>query len=402
MASVRKREWIYKGERRVAWVVDYSDALGKRRMQTFKSKKDADRGRLKIETEIDMGTHVAPSDTLTVREACDEFMLHCEKRLRIKDRMTVTTVATFRNSTKHIIARFGKMKMTAMTPAAVEDWLQDLCLTFKRRSVEMHCGVLKRVFALAFRNGRVGRNILVEGRVRIPERPKERIAIPTRPEVEELLRSLVNRAPKEHMLCLWNRRVAVGLALFCGMRRGEICGLDWGHINFDAGTITIRQSYSLQNGLKAPKTYAGIRDIQAPNVVLQLIRGLWEYRGKPSTGAVIVANAPTKRRMPPAMLWSLWQRTAKRAGLADDEGKMKYHFHALRHTAVSLLIAEGLSPVHIRAFIGHANVSTTMNVYAHLFPDDGSIGKGMETIANRLSPQQGSGKIPQLIDLTAN
>lgn len=66
--SVRKRTWLTaKGETREAWIVDYPDAQGTRRLKTFKRKKDADAFAAKTYVEVREGVHVADSASVTVR-----------------------------------------------------------------------------------------------------------------------------------------------------------------------------------------------------------------------------------------------------------------------------------------------------------------------------------------------
>lgn len=68
--SVRKREWTTpKGEQKSAWVVDYTDMAGKRRLKTFKLKKQADAFALTASVEVRDGTHVADRETVTVEAA---------------------------------------------------------------------------------------------------------------------------------------------------------------------------------------------------------------------------------------------------------------------------------------------------------------------------------------------
>lgn len=49
-----------------------------------------------------------------------------------------------------------------------------------------------------------------------------------------------------------------------------------------------------------------------------------------------------------------------------------FKFHSLRHTYVSLCVAAGIPPLEISRFVGHSKVTTTLNIYAHLFEDDHS------------------------------
>ena len=67
--SVRKRIWQTKGDTKEAWVVDYFDNVGKRRLKTFGRKKDADHFAATAHVEVRDGLHVADSATVTVSEA---------------------------------------------------------------------------------------------------------------------------------------------------------------------------------------------------------------------------------------------------------------------------------------------------------------------------------------------
>lgn len=383
MASVNKRKWTYKGVEKTAWVLRYVDKNGKRHTSTFGTKKAADHARLRVETEIDMGVHVAASETVTVATACDLYMKDCERRHRIKDRMTLTTLANYRAAIKYtIIPQLGALKLTALTADILQEHLNELSIKCSRANVMRCRWLLKAVLAYAIRKRMIARNLIVEGGVRVPSFVKERIDIPTRAELSKILKEIEVRHPLDRHNVFEIRRCAILLAMFCGMRRGEICGLHWENVDFDAGVIRIRHNMSLLDGLKTPKTWAGIRDVSMPEKVRVALQALAAQSGNPSSG--LVCRTHQGKRVAPVQLWTYWVKVAKRAGLCDDKGVPKYHFHALRHANVSLLIADGLTPLHIKTHIGHANVSTTMNVYGHLFPEDERIRKSVESITNGL------------------
>ena len=67
--SVRKRAWkTAAGEAREAWVADYADQAGKRRLKTFKRKKDADAFATKASVEIEEGVHTPASASITIAQ----------------------------------------------------------------------------------------------------------------------------------------------------------------------------------------------------------------------------------------------------------------------------------------------------------------------------------------------
>ena len=78
MASVRKRTWRSGGQEKTAWVVDYFDQEGKRRLKTCRTKKEADEFRTTCSWEIKQGIHTPASTSITVAEAVAMWLAHGE------------------------------------------------------------------------------------------------------------------------------------------------------------------------------------------------------------------------------------------------------------------------------------------------------------------------------------
>lgn len=383
MATVTKRKWTYKGEEKTAWVVRYVDNQGKRRQETFERQKEAKEYLRKVENELHQKVHVPAGETTTVAAAARLYLDDCERRHKIKDRMTMTSIKNYTQAIASTVEpQLGHYKLTDLTADILQEHLNDLAVTFSRATVMRCRWMLKAILGLAVRKKLIARNLIVEGGVRVPSFERERIPIPSRSELTRLLAAVDVRAWKENQFVFSVRRVALSLAIFCGMRRGEICGLHWQNVDFEAGIIRVRHNMTLHDGIKAPKTWAGIRDIAMPQRVRDILREHHALWGCPEEGLVIRGRDGTK--VQPAQLWFYWKTVAKRAGLVDDKGVPLYHFHALRHANVSLLIADGLTPLHIKSHIGHANVSTTLNVYGHLFPEDDSIRRSVDSIAGKV------------------
>ena len=74
MATVRKRTWRSGDTEKTAWIVDYMDQDGIRRLKTFKTKKEADAEETKIRHEVSQGTHTADSASVTVAEAAERWI----------------------------------------------------------------------------------------------------------------------------------------------------------------------------------------------------------------------------------------------------------------------------------------------------------------------------------------
>src|SRR4051794_21675445 len=78
MASIRKRTWKIDGCEKSAWVVDYFDQAGKRRLKTFATKKEADAWKVTALHEVAQGTHTPASASVTLTEATERWIADCE------------------------------------------------------------------------------------------------------------------------------------------------------------------------------------------------------------------------------------------------------------------------------------------------------------------------------------
>jgi integrase len=166
-------------------------------------------------------------------------------------------------------------------------------------------------------------------------------------------------------------------ALFTGMRRGEVLGLDWGNVNLDAKLIKVRKSLEEtdEEGLqfKLPKTKASIRDITLPDIVIETLKAhrkrLLERRiqlglGKLGKDDLVFPDWEGSPQWP--------DRFSARWTELSEKLKLGVSFHELRHTHASQLIDAGVDVVTISKRLGHASPTITLSTYAHLFrKDDG-------------------------------
>jgi hypothetical protein len=116
--SIRPRHWINKaGSTGEAWVLNYTDASGKRRLKSFKRKADAQRHETQVKVELTRGTHVPARQSITVSQAADNWYRACEAR-----RLRRTTLEQYASHRKKIVARLGGTKLNELTEAKVLDF----------------------------------------------------------------------------------------------------------------------------------------------------------------------------------------------------------------------------------------------------------------------------------------
>lgn len=168
------------------------------------------------------------------------------------------------------------------------------------------------------------------------------------------------------------------LALFAGMRLGEVLAIRDGRIDLDSGVVRVREALEETKAkgvvFKAPKSDAGRRDITLPYIAIEALREhrrqLLETRMKLGAGklpedALLFANLEGLP-LRPSTVSSDWGALAARIDMPEIT------FHGLRHTHASQLISANVDIVTISKRLGHAKPSVTLAIYAHMFTTDDS------------------------------
>ena len=172
-------------------------------------------------------------------------------------------------------------------------------------------------------------------------------------------------------------RVLFNLAIFSGLRKGEILALQWSDIDFESDQIHVTKSVSVVNGqpiCKAPKTKNSIRSVTIPSFLTARLRALkvaqTRYRlsvGDYWQGDNWVFTQESGKMMNYSTPYQAMQDIITRYNADKEESEQLPHipFHGLRHTSATLLIASKQDVRTVSSRLGHAQASTTMNIYAH-------------------------------------
>lgn len=165
-------------------------------------------------------------------------------------------------------------------------------------------------------------------------------------------------------------KTAIIIAVFTGLRLGELMGLEWSDIDFRNGIISINRSsqYLADKGIftKTPKTESSIREVAIPKFVISLLEEykLWYDEQKMLCGELwdnsnrlfVQANG---KPMNPSTISKWFVKFIGQIGLPV------INFHGLRHTNATLLIAQNVDVAVVAARLGHAQITTTLNFYVH-------------------------------------
>jgi integrase len=146
-------------------------------------------------------------------------------------------------------------------------------------------------------------------------------------------------------------------AMYAGLRRGELMALDWSHIDLASGVINVERSWDDAEGLIGLKTRAGKRKVPIPAVLRDYLD---EHRLR-SYGTGLAFGDGTEPFNPKTL--------TERADRAWREAKLeRITLHECRHTFASLMIAAEVNAKALSTYMGHANISITLDRYGHLMP----------------------------------
>jgi integrase len=373
--SVRKRIWTSGGERREAWVVDYT-SLGNRHIRTFDKKKDADAFHASVRVDVAQGTHTAPSRSPTVAEAGKLWV-----ESAVNAQLERSTVDQYRQHLEHHIVPFiGPVKLAQLSVPSVHAFADRLA--HEGRSPAMVRKIIRSLGSILTevqRRGLVAQNVVrslgqsrrkgdATGRHR-NGKLKIGVDIPSPDEIKRLIAAL-----QDH------HRPLLLTAIFTGLRSSELRGLRWHDVDLKHGRLHVRQRADRYGSIGQPKSAAGERTVPLPPVVNNTLREWKLACPKGDLGLVFPGpNGAPEHRL--SIIKQAFHPAQIAASIVDREGQAKYGgLHALRHFYASWCInrrADGgleLPLKVVQARLGHASIQMTADRYGHLFPstDDGA------------------------------
>lgn len=387
MASVAKRTWTHNGLTKSAWVVRYVDQGGAHRQKTFDKKKDADRHKTVVEGEIMKGVHHAEAHQMTIEAVAADFETTLGERVR--DRR-IGEGHRYRVSVDlrcYIVPFIGKSRLAELTLGHLHQWQRDLLAQkrIKPTTARTAARTLKMIYDHAMRREWIAKNpaLMLLGELRGLKR--EPVRTFTTDEIGRLLLALEapmykGRRPRPNLFT----RCAVHLALFCGLRVGEILGLRSDAVDLETGVLRVRTSLSRRDGLKGPKSAAGVRDVGLPAHIVSLLREWVRRYAVPNEAGLLFTYEGGGAINSDGFRHGAWAPLLRRAGLAADAWTPTFHFHALRHYAASHMIEAGWALPLVARQLGHSKVDMTLSVYAHALAPEGAVLGATQALADRL------------------
>jgi integrase len=276
---------------------------------------------------------------ITVRDWLAEWLEGSKQRLKPQ-----TWLAYESHGRLHITPTIGAVRLDGLTPAHVDRLHAHLLRNVSGTMAHHVHMTLSAALNAAEKRGLPVRN--VTRTMAAPRRTDREITVLTPEQVDKLLKGM-RGDPFEAVYVL---------AVTVGMRLGEILGLQWKHVDLANRRLTVvnNAGKSLDGGatLGTPKTRSSGRRVGLPTIAIDALART------PRTGDLIWSTRAGK----PILAQSLhgrWVRQRKALGLPA------VGFHALRHTAATQLLDDGVQPHIVATMLGHSSVATTLRLYAH-------------------------------------
>lgn len=262
---------------------------------------------------------------------------------------------------RHILPTLGAMKLQQLQTAHVQQLYGELLDGgLSPKSVRIVHGVLHCALEQALVWNLVPRN--VAGAAQPPRVTRKEIHVFDPAQVKHLLTTAASGR--------WAALMA--LAVATGMRQGELLGLTWPDVELDAGLVRVRRQLGRDGALAETKTGKGRRVIDVPPSTVAALR---EHKRRQNEERLLLGPEwqdhglvfCTHGGRP--LHWRNVTREYK--ALLRRAGLPTLAFHALRHTAATLLLLQGEHSKVVQERLGHSTISMTLDTYSHLIPSMG-------------------------------
>ena len=333
-------------------------------------------------------------------DAKQKFEAYAEHFLAIKARSCQPyTLRTYRNELKTINRAIGQIPLEKLTARDLDDFYYEVSSlitqygrAYSTTYVHHCCTLIRMVLGLAVKEDILQKNVADRAHFTPPK------AVRKEPEFlePEEAREFVRCALREEDLRV---RLMVLLYLYTGMRMEELCGLEWKDIRFDTGEIHIRRASVYIPGqrliTKETKNDSSNRIIKVDPLVLKAMREYLDWYNELRSAK----NGKWKNSDRLFIRSDGSPITPNSTGLWLDKFTAKYGLrrvtpHKLRHTYATLQIAHGTDVRTVSGTMGHANPTTTLNIYTHQLRN--SLDVAARAMGDMLNPDAEPGPEPSV------
>jgi len=287
-----------------------------------------------------------------------------EQWLESKRHLRPWTRKSYRAALENVLLpRFGSMKVAAISVEHVATLIREL----ERKglapaTIGNYLKPLGGTMAFALRRGLIGVNpcalLTRDDRPQRPDNPRPD-HVWSDEEIEALLAAAETLARKPPSRYDYSPLLRV--AIFTGLRLGELLGLQWQDVDLGEGLLHVRRQYTRLGEYASPKTRAAVREIPLSEEMTKQLAALKLRSRHSKNGDPVFAAASGK---------PLGHRNATRRGFEPAAERAEIDgvsFHSMRHAFASRMIHRGISSTVLAALMGHESSVITERRYIHLF-----------------------------------
>jgi integrase len=264
---------------------------------------------------------------------------------------------------RHILPTLGRKRLKSLSVPDVRNFVERLQEQgMGTRGIQQAHAVLRNALQSAMRDELVVRNVAKLVQVKTP-----RYEVGRGLSVEQS-RTLLRHSKSDRLHALYV------LAVYLGLRRGELLGMRWSNVDLDQEFVQVTHTLQRVDGelrFQPPKTRTSRRTVPLPAPCIEALRAHKVSQDKErllagpkwcDEGMVFSTTIGTP--IEPDNLSRSWYVVRKVLGEPPPR------FHDMRHTCVSLLLAEGAPPHVVQQIVGHSAIDVTMTIYAHASLDE--------------------------------
>jgi len=354
-----------------------ADGKPKKKTVYGKTEKEVDKKYRELMLLVDRG-FIADKDGMTVSELYDEWY-----RIKKQGKIRANTAKSYRTMSKHVKDAIGHEKVKDITLYHIESMIADITNKGHQRMALSVLHMTKAMMGYAVRHNMTPSNPCEE--VSVQYSPKEKRAL-TDVEKELILKNINKLGERQRIYFL--------LLRYTGMRKGEVLALSKSDIDKDKMTISVNKTLVQDAGppfiQELTKTKAGVRKIP---IFLPLVKPLFAYIDNLKGNDLFVTKNNNYISISQLSDWT--EQIKRNIGLGDDITN-----HSLRHNFISECYHAKVDLKKLQKWVGHADISTALNIYTHLSEEEIEKSEEMDLyFASQTEVKKQSEEIPQPLKL---
>lgn len=349
------------------WVARIRLPDGSRKVMYAKTRTEVQRELTAVRRSLDIGMPVRHDERLPLGKYLADWME------RVRPTVKPLTWQRYQELLRGVPESLRRTPLAKLTPSQVERLYADrLAAGLSPTTVHQLHSVLHHALADGVRKGMIARNVCD-----LVDAPR-----PNRAQVKALTvaqgTAFLAAAAHDRLDALYV------LALTTGLRQGELLALHWADVDLDAGVLHVRGTLHRVPGVSVsavgeksglvisdPKTSHSRRPVRLSAVAVDALRA---HRARQNEERLVLGEAWhdldlvfTNSIGRPCEARNVIRKSYK--PLLERAGLPYVKFHALRHTAASLLLSQGIHPAIVMQMLGHSTISMTVDTYSHVTLD---------------------------------